>query len=244
MTTLDWTFLGRVDYRLVLELQYDFARRVRDGANPCLFFVEHPPSITLGRAAQESNLKMSEEQYAALGFGVHRILRGGDVTYHGPGQLVGYPVACLDSCACSVGEWVRGIAESIVGFLADHGINACWLDDTPGVWVDSDKIAALGFHISRRISTHGLALNLDPDLSHYETIIPCGLKEKGVTSMAKLGAHVPDMFQAASSLANHVAARFHWQLGRFSDPRQFIERANLLDLVPKCPRFLGGASKK
>ena len=211
MTRLDWTFLGRLAYRTALRLQYRHARKVAAGAAPVLFLMEHPPTITLGRHADPSNLKLGAEELALRGIEVHRVKRGGDVTYHGPGQLVGYPVACLDST--SVPRWVEGHAQAIVRFLQDNQIPAEWSRGNPGVWVGRNKIAALGFHISRRVSTHGFALNLDPDLSHFDAIVPCGLRDRGVISMRKLGVLVPPLQEAAAQIAGLVAESFGWSLG-------------------------------
>jgi lipoate-protein ligase B len=211
MIRLDWTYMGRQAYRTALRLQYRHASRVAAGAAPLLIFLEHPPTITLGRHADTSHMKLSEEELAARGIEVHRVKRGGDVTYHGPGQLVGYPVACLEST--SVPRWVEGHAQAIVRFLQSHQIPAEWSPENPGVWVGQDKIAALGFHISRRVSTHGFAVNIDPDLSHFNTIVPCGLQGRGVTSMRALGVRVPTLLEAASQLAGLVAQSFGWTPG-------------------------------
>lgn len=213
MIRLDWTFLGRLDYRTALRLQYGHACKVAAGAGPLLFLLEHPPTVTLGRHADPSHLKLKMEEFVRRGIEVHRVKRGGDVTYHGPGQLVGYPVASLDSAACSLPDWVGGHARAIVRFLRGHGIHAEWSPGAPGVWVGREKIAALGFHISRRVSTHGFALNLDPDLSNFDTIIPCGLRDRGITSMRVLGAQVPSMEKAAAGIAGQVAKAFGWSLG-------------------------------
>jgi lipoyl(octanoyl) transferase len=230
MIRLDWTFLGRLAYRTALRLQYDHARKVAAGAGPMLFLMEHPPTITLGRHADPSNLKLGTEELGRRGIGVHRVKRGGDVTCHGPGQLMGYPVASLDSAAAAVPEWVEGHAEAIVRFLQSHKIHARWSPRTPGVWVGPKKIAALGFHISRRVSTHGFALNLDADLSLFDTIVPCGLKDRGVTSMQSLGARVPSMEKAAAQMAGLVAETFGWSLG-ISRPADRI-----LDVLEDCSR--------
>lgn len=211
MAPLDWTFLGRQAYRTALRLQYRQASRVAAGGAPLLIFLEHPPTITLGRHADASHLKLSSEELAARGIEVHRIKRGGDVTYHGPGQLVGYPVASLGSI--SVPRWVEGHAQAVVRFLQSHQVPATWSEENPGVWVGGEKIAALGFHISRRVSTHGFAVNIDPDLSHFNTIIPCGLRDRGVTSMRALGVQIPALGEAARQLAGMVAESFGWSLG-------------------------------
>ncbi len=213
MNLLHWTFLGRVEYRTALRLQAGHARKVSTGAAPRLLLMEHPPTVTIGRHGDPANLKLGAEEFARRGIGLHRVKRGGDVTYHGPGQLVGYPVASLDSASCSVPGWVGGHAGAIVRFLRSHGIQAEWSPGFPGVWVDRKKIAALGFHIVRRVSTHGFALNLDPDLSNFDTIIPCGLRDRGVTSMRELGARPPSMEAAAAQIAGLVAEAFGWSLG-------------------------------
>jgi len=211
MALLDWTYLGRQAYRTALRLQYRQASRVAAGAAPLLIFLEHPPVITLGRHADPSHLRLSSGELAARGVEVHRVKRGGDVTYHGPGQLVGYPVACLGST--SVPRWVEGHAQAVVRFLQSHQVPATWSEENPGVWVGDDKIAALGFHISRRVSTHGFAVNIDPDLSHFNAIVPCGLRDRGVTSMRALGVRIPSMEEAARQLAGLVAESFGWSLG-------------------------------
>lgn len=213
MACLDWTFLGRLAYRTALGLQVRHARKVAAGAAPVLFLMEHPPTVTLGRHADPAHLKLDVEEFARRGFEVHRVKRGGDVTYHGPGQLVGYPVASLDSVSCSVPRWVGGHAEAIIRFLQSYRIRAEWSSGFPGVWVGRKKIAALGFHISRRVSTHGFALNLDPDLSDFDTIVPCGLRDRGVTSMRALGARLPSMEAAAGQIAGMVAEAFGWSPG-------------------------------
>jgi len=231
MIRLDWTFLGRLAYRAALRLQYGHARKVAAGAGPMLFLMEHPPTVTLGRHADPSNLKLGPEEFVRRGIGVHRVKRGGDVTCHGPGQLVGYPVASLDSAACSVPGWVGGHARAIVRFLRSHKIHAEWSPGTPGVWVGQKKIAALGFHISQRVSTHGFALNLDADLSLFDTIVPCGLKDRGVTSMQSLGARVPPISKAAEQMAGLVAETFGWSLGTS------LPADRMLDALEDCSQL-------
>jgi len=230
MVRLDWTFLGRRTYRTALRLQYSHARRVAAGAAPLLFLLEHPPVITLGRHADLANLKLSEEELAARGLEVHRVKRGGDVTYHGPGQLVGYPVASLGSI--SVPRWVEGNAQAVVRFLHSHQIPASWLRGNPGVWVGGDKIAALGFHISRRVSTHGFALNVDPDLSHFNNIVPCGLRDRGVTSMRVLGVRIPALREAAEQMAGLVAESFGWSLGNARPADQVLNEIEASTHIP------------
>jgi lipoate-protein ligase B len=222
MDTLEWTFLGRVDVSTGLRLQAAQAEKVARDQAPRLFLLEHPPTITLGRSARRSNLRLSEAEYTRRGMEVVRVLRGGDVTYHGPGQLVGYPVVNLDRLHCSVPEWVGGICDALIAVLAQLGVQARWSDVHPGVWVGQEKIAAVGFRISRRISTHGFALNLNPDLSHFETIVPCGLPDLGVTSLERLGCTVLDMRDVAGLVAGQIAARFGWRLGPAIEAQQVL----------------------
>lgn len=213
MTRLAWTYLGRVPYAEAMHLQAACARRVANGGPPVLLLLEHPPVITLGRHADPAHLRVDPPALQARGIGLASTDRGGDVTFHGPGQLVGYPVASLRQAGCSVPGWVRGHAEAIIAFLREHDIQGVWSDTHPGVWVGTSKIAALGFHIARKVSTHGFALNVDPDLACFEAIVPCGLVHRGVTSMRQLAHAVPGMPEAAARMAAHVAERFGWTLG-------------------------------
>ncbi len=225
MNDWEWTFLGTVPYQRALAMQYAYARKVAQGANPRLFLLEHPPTITLGRGARRAHLKLSEDEYKRRGIGVHWVRRGGGITYHGPGQLVGYPVAFLDQMRCSVPQWVRGHAEAIIHFLERYHVKARWSDLHPGVWVDRRKIAAVGFHLSRRISTHGFALNLATDLSYYKTIVACGLENLQTTSLAALGVQAPELRQAAEELALLVAEMFGGKLGRKVEPALALEES-------------------
>jgi lipoyl(octanoyl) transferase len=225
MVQMEWTYLGRVAYPLALDLQSATARRVAAGAPPRLLLLEHPPTITLGRNANIGNLRLDPVELTRRGFGLHRVPRGGDVTYHGPGQLVGYPIAHLGRAGCSVTKWVQGHARALAASLAHFGIDARWSDVHPGLWVGREKIAALGFQISRQVSTHGFALNLEPDLSHYDTIVPCGLANLGVTSMVRQGVSGSSMARLAALVAHQVAHVFDWELGAALDPDEvFAER--------------------
>ncbi len=160
MPRLNWTFLGETPYLQALRLQYKLAGKVAQGADPVLLLLEHPPSITLGRQADPDNLNLSETEYKKRGIGVFNVLRGGDVTLHCRGQLVGYPIANLRQLKYSVPAWVRCQAGIIERFLFKHEIAAAWSDVHPGVWINDKKIAALGFHISRGISTHGFIVHV------------------------------------------------------------------------------------
>jgi lipoyl(octanoyl) transferase len=226
MNNWEWTFLGTVPYRQALAMQYAYARKVARGANPRLLLLEHPPTITLGRGATRSHLKLSEDEYQRRGVEVCWVQRGGFCTYHGPGQLVGYPIARLDQFRCSVPRWVQGHGEAIIQFLKRRQVEARWSDLHPGVWVDRCKIAAVGFHLSRRISTHGFALNLTTDLSYFKTIVACGIENLQTTSLTALGVRAPEPGQAAPELARLVAETFGESLGRKIDPLEVLEESS------------------
>ncbi len=194
-----WTFLGTADYLAVLEAQRSLREAVISGAAPGgLLLLEHPPTITLGRSGEKKNVLLSPESLARLGFGVHRIERGGDVTYHGPGQLVGYPVMPITG---GVRRFVESLGEAARRLLSDLGIHAHWRDDRPGLWTDQGKIAAVGLHISRGVAIHGFALNVDPDLTHYQHIVPCGLPTGAVTSIRALLGTAPSLVEVAERYA-------------------------------------------
>ncbi len=225
MVRLKWTFLGRVEYRLALELQYTHAKKVEAGHYPMLFLLEHPPTITLGRHADDSNILAPESEISADGFDVVRVLRGGDVTYHGPGQLVGYPVANISDARCNVPSWVEKNARAVIRFLSDCGLRSNWSDVHPGVWIGNSKIAAIGFHLSRGISTHGFAVNLDPDLSHFDRIIPCGLRDKKVTSVKEQLGRSPSLLESAKKVAHNLADELGWELEPMLEPGLVLGRS-------------------
>jgi lipoyl(octanoyl) transferase len=182
--------LGRVEYRDGLELQRQFQEARRANEVPdTLLLLEHPPVLTLGRGAKENNILTPKAQLDALGVEVFETDRGGDVTYHGPGQIVGYPLLHLGPGRQDVRKYVRAIEELIIRTVADFGITATRFEQWPGVWVAESrrggprKIAALGVHLSRWYTKHGFALNVSPELSHFQLIVPCGIREAGVTSM-------------------------------------------------------------
>jgi lipoyl(octanoyl) transferase len=183
--------LGRVEYPDGLQLQAQLARARKAGTTgDVLLLLEHPPTVTLGRGARPKNVLGSEAALAARGIGVYATDRGGDVTYHGPGQLVGYPILELAGARADVRAYVRSVEEGLIRALASFGLRAGRLPRWPGVWLgeegrDARKIAALGVHIARWVTTHGFALNVAASLEDFELIVPCGIEEAGVTSMAR-----------------------------------------------------------
>jgi len=161
--------------------------------------VEHPPTITMGRNGHMENLLAREEVLERAGVAFHHTDRGGDITYHGPGQLVGYPILDLRDWKRDVGAYVRAIEQVMIDTLADFRIDAGRICGCSGVWVDGKKVGAIGVHISRWVTSHGFALNVDTDLSYFGYIVPCGLT-KPVTSMAQLGVRV-NPAEAGAALA-------------------------------------------
>jgi lipoyl(octanoyl) transferase len=202
--------LGRVDYRRALELQREAVARRKQGA-VCdqLLLLEHPHVITLGRNGHMENLLADEQILDRAGISLYPTDRGGDITYHGPGQLVGYPILDLREWKRDVGAYVRGIEQVLIDTLSDYGIEAGRIPGLTGVWVEGRKIAAIGVHISRWVTSHGFALNVNTDLSYFQYIVPCGLT-KPVTSMAGLGVHATRA-EVSGTLAAHFGRIFECQ---------------------------------
>src|SRR6266849_3167677 len=168
--------LGRIGYAQALELQRDLVARRKHGEIPDqLLIVEHPHVVTMGRNGHDENLLAQPELLARAGIEFHRTDRGGDVTYHGPGQIVGYPIFDLREWKRDVVEYVGAIEQLLIDTLAQFGLAAERVPGATGVWVKGGKIAAIGVHISRWVASHGFALNLDTDLNYFRYIVPCGL---------------------------------------------------------------------
>ncbi|MFQ6016517.1 MAG: lipoyl(octanoyl) transferase LipB [Anaerolineae bacterium] len=210
--------LGLEPYESALAWQHWLVEAKKEGCldQDVLILVEHPPVITLGRRGDESHVIVSQQALARLGIQVYRVERGGDVTYHGPGQIVAYPILDLGRYRKDVGWYVRSLEEVIIRSLADFGIEAGLREGLIGVWVGEGKIAAIGARIEQWITYHGLALNVDPDMRHFDLIVPCGIADKDVISMAQvLGCPVP-LTQVRRSLVRHFAEVFDTQLEEVS----------------------------
>jgi lipoyl(octanoyl) transferase len=184
--------LGRVRYAEAFQMQRDLVERRKRGLIPDqLLIVEHPPVVTMGRNGREQNLLASPELLARAGIEFHHTDRGGDVTFHGPGQIVGYPIFDLREWRRDVVAYVRALEEVLIRALGEFGIAGRRVESATGVWVGLPggraKIAAIGIHVSRWVASHGFALNVDPDLSYFRYIVPCGLTEP-VTSMREAGS--------------------------------------------------------
>jgi lipoate-protein ligase B len=185
------------------------AGRVREGAPPALILLEHSPVYTLGVRGNDEHLLLSQEAYLARGAEVVRSDRGGDVTFHGPGQLVGYPVLDLRAWGQGPVWYVRSLESMIIDVLARFGIVAARADGRPGVWVAREKVAAIGVRVSRGVTTHGFALNVNTDLAYFAHIVPCGLTDAGVTSIQRLTGETFDM----QDVERETVAAFERQFG-------------------------------
>ena len=201
--------LGRVDYAVARDLQKEKVVQRKAGAIPdTLLLLEHPHVYTLGRNARRENLLVSEEELAARGAQVFQTDRGGDVTYHGPGQLVGYPILDLTQHQRDISWYMRSLEEVFLHTARDFGVEAVRLPGAAGVWVGNDKLTAMGVHLSRWVTSHGFALNVNTDLRYFEWIVPCGLREKGVTSLAKLLGRPVEMEAVTERVVKHFGAVF------------------------------------
>lgn len=184
-----------------------------------LLFCQHPPVYTLGKSGSLDHLLLNEQQLAEEGFTFHKINRGGDITYHGPGQIVGYPIFDLDCFFTDIHKYVRYLEEAVIRTLAMYGIEGYREPKHTGVWIAATsklpkrKICAIGVHLSRWVTLHGFAFNVQPDLSHFSNIVPCGINDtdKDVTSMAfELGRSV-DFEEVQQHLKAHFASLFQFQ---------------------------------
>jgi lipoyl(octanoyl) transferase len=208
---LRWRYLGRVSYTRGLELQSAARAGVKSGAGPeQLLLLEHSPVYTLGRNASENDILAPPEWLEARGIEIAECDRGGQVTYHGPGQLVGYPIVDLSPDRRDIRRYVRDLQEALIRTLAGLGIEGQPREGAEhiGVWVGEEKIASIGVHLSRWVTTHGFALNVSTDLAHFAGIIPCGLRQVRMTSVERqlgAGRPVPALAEVAALFAGHFA---------------------------------------
>ena len=201
--------LGLTDYLEAWELQKAIARRRGEDALPdSLVLLEHPHTYTLGRRGRRSDVLLDDEALMSLGVRVCNVDRGGEVTYHGPGQMVGYPVVDVRPMGGAV-AYVRTLEALLIGTLRDFGLEARREYGLTGVWLRDAKIAAIGVKISRGITTHGFALNVNPDLSYFEHIVPCGIQGMVVTSMEQAVGEAVPMEEVAQRLTHHFGALFN-----------------------------------
>ena len=227
MTMLDVRWLGRVPYQEALALQGRLVEERRTGRIPdTLLLLEHPHVLTVGvRQGGRANILASDDRLAALGVEVAEAGRGGDVTYHGPGQTVGYPILDLRPDRQDVHRYVRDLEEVQIRVCADFDIAAKRMPGLTGVWVENpsrgpEKVAAIGVRISRWITSHGFALNVNVDLDYFDLIVPCGIRDHGVTSLQRLTGSRVDERLVADRLAVHMAAVFDRRLSSLLTPAE------------------------
>jgi lipoyl(octanoyl) transferase len=212
---LHWDFLGRVPYDEAVALQHAVREALKRGEGPERFLLlEHPPVFTLGRNASREDVLADPEWLAARGVQVAECDRGGQVTYHGPGQLVGYPIVNLSPDRRDIRRYVRDLQEVLIRTLADYGVTARPGEEQAfiGVWAGEEKIASIGVHLSRWITTHGFALNVSTDLSYFNGIIPCGLHQVRMTSIERLTGQAPSLPEIAAVCARHFGEVFDREL--------------------------------
>ena len=205
-------WLGDMDYLEAYDLQLSLVEQVHSGQEPnTLLMLEHPHVYTKGRLSKESDVLLPEAELAAKGIPVLETDRGGQVTYHGPGQLVVYPIINLKDWGGPV-KYVRALEQVVIATLAEMGITANCESGNTGVWTTQGKIAAIGVKISRGIAFHGLSLNVNTDLAYYQHIIPCGIADRPVTSMASILGESVDMELVRYGLVYQFGREFGWRM--------------------------------
>jgi lipoyl(octanoyl) transferase len=206
--------LGLCDYRVALDRQHEILAAVQKGImDDTLILVEHPPVVTLGRNAEAGNVLFSEDFLKSQGFDVYHVERGGDATYHGPGQIVGYPIFNIK---LNHGKSVRHFVESLEQVFIDllggfYEVTAGRDDINSGVWIGKEKILAIGLAVKRGVTFHGFAFNVNTDLSHYQYIVPCGLTDRTVTSMEKLLSGKQDIETVKKQIVEGVRESFGFE---------------------------------
>lgn len=204
--------LGLREYREVWDVQHRIHEAVRDGREPDTWIiVEHPPVITLGRNAKRENLLIERDALAARGVDVVDIERGGDVTYHGPGQLVVYPIRKLGRFR-EIVPLVRALEGAVVETIARYGIDGNRWSDHAGVWVGRDQICAIGLAVQKMVSLHGIALNVSTELDYDRLINPCGLTDRGITSIAKETGRTTTLGEVKTVLVQELARAFNFEI--------------------------------
>ena len=203
--------LDTVPYEEAFDLQKKLVElRIQDKINDTLILLEHPPVFTITRKDTIKNILVSPDELKEKGIAVCKTNRGGDITYHGHGQLVGYPIMDLKEHGKDLHKYIRNIEEMIINLLTDYGISAHRDKRHPGVWVEEEKIAAIGISVkSSWITMHGFSLNINPDLDHYSLIVPCGITDRGVTSLSKLLGTSVSLKDVRQKLIQHYEEVFN-----------------------------------
>jgi lipoyl(octanoyl) transferase len=231
-------WLGRIGYLEAAALQQALVGQRQRGEIPDTFlFLEHPPVVTLGRAADgEGHLLAPPSVLAARGVEVWETTRGGDVTFHGPGQLVGYGIVDLRDHGRDVALYLRRLEQGLIDLLAGHGLEATRHPEYTGVWLGREKICAMGVRVDRWVTSHGFALNVDNDLSFFDLIVPCGIRGHGVTSLARATGTAHDVAGTARGAGRALAQVFGWRI-------EDGDAATLDRPEPTGERILGGVRR-
>jgi lipoyl(octanoyl) transferase len=226
---VEWWYLGRVPYDEGVRLQERVRRAVKEKSGPeRLLLLEHPPVYTLGRNAGDGEVTADAGWLAARGIAVHESDRGGQATYHGPGQLVGYPILDLSPDRRDVRRYVTDLCAALVRTLADLGVAAAPRPSPHvGVWVGEEKIASLGVHLSRWVTTHGFALNVTTDVGAFAGIVPCGLPGIALTSVERITGVSWPLPEVARRLVPHFAEVFERELAAAPPPPELLAGAEL-----------------
>jgi lipoyl(octanoyl) transferase len=211
MRTLEVRRLGRVPYADALVLQRSLVDDRRAGrVDDLLLLLEHPHVLTLGVRGDggRSHILATSDALGSRGVEIHETGRGGDVTYHGPGQIVGYPIMDLQPDRCDVHRYVRDIEEVLIRTAGDYGVEAGRVEGLTGVWVGRDKLAAIGVRIARWVTSHGFAFNVTTELEYFNLIVPCGIADRGVTSLARLLGRPVDRLEVEDRIVAHFGDVF------------------------------------
>ncbi len=222
--------LGTIGYARAWDLQRRLVELRKAEAIPdVLLLCEHPHVITLGRNGKREHLRASDDLLRQMGVEFCATDRGGDITYHGPGQLVGYPILDLKQVKRDVGAYMRSLEEVLMRVPSDFGLRAERIAGLTGVWVGGEKLAAMGVHISRWVTSHGFALNVNTDLSYFDLIVPCGLAARRATSLATLLGRRAEMAEVAASVTKHFGEVFVRETcpARSQDPEEWLARQKL-----------------
>ncbi|MCU7490931.1 MAG: lipoyl(octanoyl) transferase LipB [Ignavibacteria bacterium] len=226
MRELVYYDLGLIDYEKAWDLQRKtFDSRRNKDVPDTLYLLEHPHTYTLGKVADRKNLISSENFLKEKGISVYDIDRGGDITYHGPGQIVGYPILDLTEWKQDTHLYLRSIEEVIILTCRDYGLHAGRIEKLTGVWIEDRKIAAIGIKVSRWITMHGFAFNVTTDLSLFQGIIPCGITDKSVTSLSKELGYDPDMNEVKEKLVNNFKRIFNYDSVLSNQENQLLLRS-------------------
>jgi lipoyl(octanoyl) transferase len=232
--------LGFVSYQDGLDLQSTLVQARKQARIPdTLLLLEHPPTITLGRGARSTDILIDPDVLATNGIELYRTNRGGKATYHGPGQLVAYPILDLKPNRCDAHRYLRDLEAVIIRTLKELGIDADRIEGLTGVWVGQDKVAAIGVHLSGWITSHGLALNVTPDLSQFKFIVPCGLNihHYGITSIEKMVQHPVDFSTIQRCLVYHFGLLFDREMTIVAPDQESVQVIVMTDQAPE-PEFL------